>query len=329
MAAAVDIDGEPETPASLDLFSPPASGSSAAYAESRDTPPPSDLGPGNDGHRPSRRTRGSVSYAEPNLRDKMRRPTKELVDAVTGEGKTQRLSVVKLEQDSLTTAPKIKEETETDESWKNIPPTALSNVYSKSPLGDRAAARDSVQETALAQRQRRRSSIHPGGDNDLPRSGSGSATSVLLVGSRKSTQGPHKKAEQKNVSLDEAMARLDIYEFTGSSPRERNDSKIPTVKTEWQTSKTGQRSSSLMHEPGQARQDESSDGESNERLLSTSSRRRQWMTGMGASVLDTEMEDQKAGQGMRRSNSHSISSEGAERSSRSERVSARRRSMML
>lgn len=34
------------------------------------------------GSRPSRRARGAVSYAEPNLRDKMRRATNELVDAV-------------------------------------------------------------------------------------------------------------------------------------------------------------------------------------------------------------------------------------------------------
>ncbi|KAJ5086298.1 hypothetical protein NUU61_007605 [Penicillium alfredii] len=35
--------------------------------------------------RPSRRQRGVVSYAEPNLRDKMRRPTKNMIDAVAGD----------------------------------------------------------------------------------------------------------------------------------------------------------------------------------------------------------------------------------------------------
>ncbi|RKF63950.1 putative shugoshin c terminal domain-containing protein [Erysiphe neolycopersici] len=38
--------------------------------------------PQTEGSRPSRRVRGSVSYAEPNLRQKMRRPTQELADAV-------------------------------------------------------------------------------------------------------------------------------------------------------------------------------------------------------------------------------------------------------
>lgn len=41
--------------------------------------------------RPSRRQRAVVSYAEPNLRDKMRRPTKQFADAVTG-GNSRRAS---------------------------------------------------------------------------------------------------------------------------------------------------------------------------------------------------------------------------------------------
>ncbi|EPE03193.1 shugoshin family protein [Ophiostoma piceae UAMH 11346] len=55
--------------------------------EGRDTPPPADISSQGEVSRPSRRSRTSVSYAEPNLRDKMRRPTKELFDAVAGEGK--------------------------------------------------------------------------------------------------------------------------------------------------------------------------------------------------------------------------------------------------
>lgn len=42
--------------------------------------------------RPSRRSRPAVSYAEPNLRAKMRRPTKELVGAVEGERVIRRIS---------------------------------------------------------------------------------------------------------------------------------------------------------------------------------------------------------------------------------------------
>ncbi|PHH51833.1 Shugoshin [Ceratocystis fimbriata CBS 114723] len=57
-----------------------------------DTPPPSHISSNGETSRPSRRSRAAVSYAEPNLRDKMRRPTKELFDAVAGEGKYMRRS---------------------------------------------------------------------------------------------------------------------------------------------------------------------------------------------------------------------------------------------
>ncbi|EER37698.1 shugoshin [Histoplasma capsulatum var. duboisii H88] len=56
--------------------------------EPRDTSPVSAIGM----TRPPRRSRGSISYAEPNLRDKMRRPTKELVDAVSGDARFRRSS---------------------------------------------------------------------------------------------------------------------------------------------------------------------------------------------------------------------------------------------
>lgn len=77
----------PQTPASYDHLSPFVAGPEQSQRELKDTPPPPI-----DGStmvtgpvRPSRRSRGAVSYAEPNLRDKMRRPTKDLVGAVEGE----------------------------------------------------------------------------------------------------------------------------------------------------------------------------------------------------------------------------------------------------
>ncbi|KKZ66772.1 hypothetical protein EMCG_07545 [[Emmonsia] crescens] len=61
---------------------------SETHIEVRDTPPL----PASGTSRTSRRSRGSISYAEPNLRDKMRRPTKELVDAVSGDARFRRAS---------------------------------------------------------------------------------------------------------------------------------------------------------------------------------------------------------------------------------------------
>ena len=70
--------------------------SGIALSTIQDTPPPLQFDIDSiDGHsrgslgRSSRRAKGAVNYVQPNLRDKMRRPTKELVDAVKGEGKVR------------------------------------------------------------------------------------------------------------------------------------------------------------------------------------------------------------------------------------------------
>ena len=59
-----------------------------------DTPPPADISSQGETSRASRRSRGVVSYAEPNLRDKMRRPTKDLVDAVTGSRRSSQFDLL-------------------------------------------------------------------------------------------------------------------------------------------------------------------------------------------------------------------------------------------
>ncbi|CCU77227.1 Shugoshin [Blumeria hordei DH14] len=55
----------------------------AVFVDSSELPP--ELSSRADSGRPSRRVRASVSYAEPNLRQKMRRPTKSLADAVMND----------------------------------------------------------------------------------------------------------------------------------------------------------------------------------------------------------------------------------------------------
>lgn len=96
-AARPPLPTEPETPAPEEetLPSPTSTAFSASiYARAPlDTPPPTELNPlistadSLTSGRPSRRSRTAVSYAQPNLRDKMRRPTEGFVDAV-GEAKT-------------------------------------------------------------------------------------------------------------------------------------------------------------------------------------------------------------------------------------------------
>ena len=153
----------PETraPLALDLLSPQSPGHSSARPDSQDTPPPPDYNLdatamttfGTMG-RGTRRPRGSVSYTEPNLRDKMRRPTKELVDAVGAD----RLQLIKVEEikPAGNDAETIKTRTitlkredpgeETNSAWKELPHSseeerryATKRIEPTSPLNTRSA----------------------------------------------------------------------------------------------------------------------------------------------------------------------------------------------
>ncbi|KAJ4419533.1 shugoshin [Neurospora sp. IMI 360204] len=90
-----------------------ASGSTVV---THDTPPPAHISSNGETSRPSRRARAAISYTEPNLRDKMRRPTKELFDAVSGEGKfihrpaTQQQQQRKGDESAPTSVSKVKAE---------------------------------------------------------------------------------------------------------------------------------------------------------------------------------------------------------------------------
>ncbi|KAL1797458.1 hypothetical protein ACET3X_004064 [Alternaria dauci] len=75
----------PKTPAVDTILSPPSTEPSTQRPDNKDTPPPGDLSSvdqtGQAG-RPGRRARPQVSYKEPSLNVKMRRPDAKLVDAV-------------------------------------------------------------------------------------------------------------------------------------------------------------------------------------------------------------------------------------------------------
>jgi hypothetical protein len=81
----------PKTPAAMEsIFSPQSEVFSSERPTGNDTPPPQEV-PG----RGSRRARSAVNYAEPSLISKMRRPTKELVDAVGKDGRPLHGAIIK------------------------------------------------------------------------------------------------------------------------------------------------------------------------------------------------------------------------------------------
>ena len=181
------VEVAPKTPApeEADLFSPTDTLPSTAKPEfPRDTPPPPDLHSAADTGRPSRRPRGAVSYAEPNLRDKMRRPGKELVDAVGANARASRgtsIAAESVERDLPTgekrTATKIKVEPDQSpagEAGSNRPHHQAASPP-PSPLADKrpptgagssdvavAASDSQLPSTVLTDRRRRSSSVSSG-----------------------------------------------------------------------------------------------------------------------------------------------------------------------
>ena len=179
------IEAAPKTPAPTeeDLFSPTDTQPSTSKPDvSHDTPPPADLRSATDTGRPSRRPRGAVSYAEPNLRDKMRRPGKELVDAVGADARGSRdasVAAESVERDlpmrEKSTARKIKVEPERsppppaspcNEGGVSPPPSPLAEKRppgATGPTDPTAGASESqLPSTVLTDRRRRSSSISSG-----------------------------------------------------------------------------------------------------------------------------------------------------------------------
>lgn len=316
----VQVQPEPETPAALDLFSPQSSQPSTARVESRDTPPPPDLEP--EGQRPSRRARASVSYAEPSLRDKMRRPTKELVDAVSGEGKSSRGSIVKLEEDRTSTGVSIKAEPEEEDAWKRMP-LASSATVENSPLRSKAPDQETLLSSITTHRKRRESILHPGSD-DMPKTGSETAISALIAEHRKAKAAAKARELDQAGHLTKGMEKLDIYEFNETSPpREPLVAKFS--RDDKPTSRSSKRHSSVPRDLGGS-EGEASDIEATKKNEASTTRRRQSTLGLKPSSTRTDPATDKIA---RKTSSTSNFPDPVVGDSRGDRIAARRRSMML
>jgi hypothetical protein len=143
----------PKTPAGIDIFSPtstePSVKSSAQSTEMAVTASVEDV-LGNVG-RASRRARVAVSYAEPNLRDKMRRPGKELVTAVEGiDHFKNREASIRADSVDRQTDDGVKKEQLGDEAvWKGLP---QAKDEPPSPLSSKSA-RDMEDIENIAERR--------------------------------------------------------------------------------------------------------------------------------------------------------------------------------
>lgn len=239
------VEPPPETPAPPpnDLLSPTASEPSAARPESRDTPPPPDLGPdtgtGSFG-RSSRRHRGSVNYAQPNLRVKMRRPTKDLVDAVAAE---ERERIAKAKDDASRPV-RIKREEAPDALpvWKTNVPKESQSIRAEptSPLENKIRTSESELPDSVITDRRRRTTVPSriGDENDpsRPTSGASSAIAALTAGTqrpkRHEADKPTSEAEEVGENVQGRAEKPSIFDITGSSPMDSGDNETTEANVE-------------------------------------------------------------------------------------------------
>lgn len=158
-ATTVMLDSE-AAPPSATPSSPATPNRQARQDVQHDTPPPAHISSNGETSRPSRRARAAISYAEPNLRDKMRRPTKELFDAVAGEGKFVHRSIAptKSSEQRPTSVSKARPEpgTSTGSISRSFSPSETTpKVDPLSPLAQKEVFRDTLPNTVVTERRKR------------------------------------------------------------------------------------------------------------------------------------------------------------------------------
>ncbi|EMC97647.1 hypothetical protein BAUCODRAFT_460950 [Baudoinia panamericana UAMH 10762] len=233
-----------------DLFSPtPSEPSALHFGDSSriGTPPPGDMSAlsqaTDGGNRPSRRARASVNYAEPSLIAKMRRPTKQMVDAISGLQDPRRAMSASSDPDPRAgldgrpgsgQAPRtvrIKRESvdddghEVESAWKDLP--YVEDVAFCHPLQrlrqDGGEANDPDQVTQSAEQQ----------SGSLPRTSASRIIATLMDTNGENQWRQIAPMDPDTDGIEAALTKLedvDIYDFketssvaAASSPAEPGD----------------------------------------------------------------------------------------------------------
>ncbi|KAH8899546.1 hypothetical protein GQ53DRAFT_315182 [Thozetella sp. PMI_491] len=208
LSAVVSVLHDPTTPCvDAVMASPDTPDRSARRDGARDTPPPADISSKGEISRPSRRARSAISYAEPNLRDKMRRPTKELFDAVAGEGKF-------VHRPPKSDEPGVASATKPEPSRSSESEAAVNEAAQRatigSPLAGKAAAQEALMTTIMTDRRKRPST-----------SGRELLIPSELAELAKRAPGDEQPKSASMVAKEPAVKAdrfPDVYDFSSSSP---------------------------------------------------------------------------------------------------------------
>lgn len=297
------------------LSAPTSPASVTPCEETRDTPPPFDISNSGETSRPSRRNRTAVSYAEPNLRDKMRRPTKQLFDAVAGEGKGIRRSSISSKHSG--DLPSVKSEEKSAQAWKNLPASAsIPAEAPASPLAEkllRSPAAD-LPTSVVTDRRKRNSSV-------TCQSGSGGSESTDADEPTTKT-GAKTNRQAEDITVGESG---DVYEFPDSSPATNvkhpapEDGKKASSKSR---QSKGKRTSSALGEEPRA---EAAEPQARGARATNSKKRVSMMAPRSVRMLDSDLS--RPGSPAEGDSMNSLSS--TETDGPKDRAATRRRSMML
>ncbi|TRX92916.1 hypothetical protein FHL15_006322 [Xylaria flabelliformis] len=240
------VDIEPESlSAEPNLVIPDSPEPSAPQREEMsDTPPPVDISSRGETARGSRRARAAISYAEPNLRDKMRRPnTKQLFDAVAGEGKNvRRISQCQKDEPSSLPSSVAKSAARSESSRKDaLSQRAANDIYHDadimaSPLAQKTSRASTMEELppSVTTDRKKKDAITTTQDSE---SDSASTAKPLM-------KGAHRRLEKIAVREAEVAKYFDddepdVYDFTESSPTDVSSKEsIPEEKSS-KTTKSG------------------------------------------------------------------------------------------
>lgn len=214
----------PKTPAADTIISPPSTEPSTQRPENKDTPPPGDLSSADQtgqAGRPGRRARPQVSYKEPSLNVKMRRPDAKLVDAVV-----DRRTSVEAHNPPSTVA---KREANGEIAWKPVSAVSTSAVEEEpetgSPLRQKMDRRD---QDAKASTEPEEPSATSKAISALINETSTARRKMAASTTKPATESTAAKAEDIPVPADTSAAKsepqakdnLAVFDFTDSPPAE-------------------------------------------------------------------------------------------------------------
>ncbi|KAF2491007.1 hypothetical protein BU16DRAFT_574948 [Lophium mytilinum] len=338
----------PKTPAMDDMFSPPPTNPSTQRPETRDTPPPADLNPSSTSAdanglagRAARRARPQVNYAEPNLISKMRRPTKELADAVgpkqedrgsmsaepaTGDKSKRRDVVIKREKDEGS-----------DSAWKSLPKP---NEAERDEVGEKDSplSKKAGRQMAQAGQQSANDLVPPTQYPSATAHAISKLVSATANSRRKSVQiaevdrgrDDSERRDRTREHLHEKESAKDkdglaIYDFTDSSPTDAPTTGRSRIDLAKQT-KTSRRHSSV---PTSGSSNSSSGTLPSILKQSTTSR-----SSSSSNLAGKSVSERKSSSTVKRSTTTTSSGvasgdESAGGSGREGRAAGRRRSMMM